>query len=141
MDSHVQSGNRVVAAVDSTVNFARVRNLFQTRALPINTFHYFGILGLAMLLVGESVDVSGKTGRGGGVDTCDMVIYSDLAKCQFRLALGVSRQDKWQHTCLPTFRVVCLSKWTRSGGPNSRRRESESVRASTDSWRISSVIL
>lgn len=62
MDSHVKSGDRVIAAVHSIVSFACVRSLIQTRTLPIDTFHYFGILGLAMLLVGESIDVSGKTG-------------------------------------------------------------------------------
>lgn len=63
MDAHVQSGDRIIAAVHLNVSLARMRSPVQTRALPINTFHYFRILGLAMLLVGESVDVSGKTGR------------------------------------------------------------------------------
>lgn len=35
----------------------------------------------------------------------------------------------------------CLSRWTRSGGPNSRSAMSDSVRESTDSWSTSSVSL
>lgn len=43
-------------------------------------------------------------------------------------------------TCF-VFLGVCLISWTRSGGPNSLRPASTSVRASVDSWRISSVSL
>jgi hypothetical protein len=46
-----------------------------------------------------------------------------------------------QLTCFPGFLGACLMSWTRSGGPNSRSAAKTSVRASMDSWSISSVSL
>lgn len=43
--------------------------------------------------------------------------------------------------CLPWLPFACFSKWTRSGGPSSRKEIRESVRVSMDSWIISSVSL
>lgn len=65
-----------------------------------------------------------------------MVVDAELVVVSIppRLLLGVG-------TCLVGFRIWCFRRWTRSGGPSSRRALSDSVRASIDSWRISSVIL
>jgi hypothetical protein len=46
-----------------------------------------------------------------------------------------------KRACLPWLPLACFSRWTRSGGPSSRKDSRESVRASIDSWITSSVSL
>lgn len=91
----------------------------------------------AMLLVGEGVDVGSETRRGGCIDTGDMMVDAGLG------AISISSpelRDSFR-TCFVGFRMACFRRWTRSGGPSSRRPASDSVLASIDSCRISSVIL
>lgn len=50
--------------------------------LPISSLDGFGSGGIAKLLVGQGVDVSSQTGRGGRVDAGDMVIDTILMDAQ-----------------------------------------------------------
>lgn len=50
--------------------------------VPVNALHNLGSLRLAMLLVSEGVYVGSQTGRGGGINTGNMVVYSNLTGSQ-----------------------------------------------------------
>lgn len=136
--AHIHAGKSIVAArAGSAYSIYRADGL---GSIPVGALNRLGRGRLAKFLVCQSIDVGGQTRRRRCVDTSNMVINANLAPaCQRRcLSDSLCRQE---HTCFPGCLRGCFSRWTRSGGPSSRNEPRDSVRASIDSCRISSVIL
>lgn len=72
-----------------------------------------------------------------------MVVGSDLGQLSaIDLAGGAGGvKSQWRGTSFIPVLGCDLIKWTRSGGPSSRRIGRDSVRAMTDSWISASTIL
>ena len=118
LNAHVEAGEGIVTTVETGCDF----------------------VGLVVGRVDERVDVGCKTGRGRGVCSANMVIYSELLQVAGQPGaasggLGALRTD------LLVDLTGCLTRCTRSGGPNSLSACKFSVRISTTEVESSSKIL
>lgn len=119
LDAHVEAGKGIVAAVETGGD----------------------LVGLVMGRVDEGVDVGCETGRGRGICTGNVVIDSDLLQGHGKSWRASRGFGALHGTCLLVDLTGCLTRCTRSGGPNSRRACKFSVRISTTEVESSSKIL
>lgn len=101
------------------------------KSLPVNPRNH--LMRLVQRGEGKRIHVGSQAGGGGSLSSDDMVVNANLsvAKVSKIIQNMRHRSQKHNHTWRLALVLDCLTRYTKSGGPNSRKLCNDSVRAST----------